>query len=211
MTISNFRTQNGPFVLNKFFFLVQTIIITFIYLLALFTVQNLKKILTTDPFCGSKMVHLSQTNGPLFLFFFWKNLIKSFSSTCWPLSLCKILQKFLEWIQSYEDASFLHPKQPKIKKNSTSQSRVMTISNFWTQNGPFVLNKFFFSTNHYYYFHLSIGPFHCAKFKKNSYNRSILWVKNGPFVPNKWTTFFVFFLEKLNKIIFVYLLAPFTV
>ena len=24
----------------------------------------------------------------------------------------------------------------------------------------------FFGTNHYYYFHLSTGPFHCAKFKK---------------------------------------------
>ena len=34
--------QNDPFVLNKFF-LVQTIIITFIYLLALFTGQNFKK------------------------------------------------------------------------------------------------------------------------------------------------------------------------
>ena len=40
----HFRDQNGPFVLNKNF-LVQTIVITFIYLLALFIVQNLKKIL----------------------------------------------------------------------------------------------------------------------------------------------------------------------
>ena len=38
----HFRAQNGPFVLNKFF-LVQTIIITFIYLLAFFIVQNLKQ------------------------------------------------------------------------------------------------------------------------------------------------------------------------
>ena len=44
MRMCHFRTQNGPFVLNKFF-LVQTIIITFIYLLALFIVQNLKKFL----------------------------------------------------------------------------------------------------------------------------------------------------------------------
>ena len=42
MRMCHFRAQNGPFVLNKFF-LVQTIIITFIYLLALFIVQNLKK------------------------------------------------------------------------------------------------------------------------------------------------------------------------
>ena len=39
-----FRTQNGSLVLNKVF-LVQTIIITFIYLLAFFIVQNLKKFL----------------------------------------------------------------------------------------------------------------------------------------------------------------------
>ena len=38
----HFRAQNGLFVLNKFFG-VQTIIINFIYLLALFIVQNLKK------------------------------------------------------------------------------------------------------------------------------------------------------------------------
>ena len=39
MRMCHFRTQNGPFVLNKFF-LVQTITIAFIYLLALFIVQN---------------------------------------------------------------------------------------------------------------------------------------------------------------------------
>ena len=39
----HFQAQNDPFVLNKIF-LVQTII-TFIYLLALFNVQNLKKFL----------------------------------------------------------------------------------------------------------------------------------------------------------------------
>ena len=40
----HFRAQNGPFVLDKNL-LAQTIIITFIYLLALFTEQNLKKFL----------------------------------------------------------------------------------------------------------------------------------------------------------------------
>ena len=44
MKMCHFRAQNGPFVLNKTF-LVQTIIITFIYLLALFIVKNLKKFL----------------------------------------------------------------------------------------------------------------------------------------------------------------------
>ena len=40
----HFRAQNDPFVLNKTF-LVQTIVINSIYLLALSIVQNLKKIL----------------------------------------------------------------------------------------------------------------------------------------------------------------------
>ena len=40
----HFWAQHGPFVLNKIF-LLQTIIITFINLLALFIVQNFKKIL----------------------------------------------------------------------------------------------------------------------------------------------------------------------
>ena len=54
------------------FFCVETIIITFIYLLALFIVQNLKQILTADPelrgcaIFGPKIVHLPQTT------FFWK-------------------------------------------------------------------------------------------------------------------------------------------
>ena len=61
MRMCHFQVQNGPFVTNKFF-LVQTIIITLIYLLALFIVQNLKK--------------------------------------------------FLQQIQSYEDAPFLDPNWP---------------------------------------------------------------------------------------------------
>ena len=71
MTICHFQAQNDQFVLNKFF-LVQTIIITFIYLLALFIVQNFKKILTVNPelwgctIFGPKMVHLPQ------IYFFWK-------------------------------------------------------------------------------------------------------------------------------------------
>ena len=59
MRMCHFRAHDSPFVLNKNF-LEQTIIITFIYLLALFTVENLRK--------------------------------------------------FLQQIQSYEDAPFLTPK-----------------------------------------------------------------------------------------------------
>ena len=62
----HFRAQIGPFVLNKIFII--TIIITFIYLMALFIVQSFKKILPADPelwgraIFGPKMVHLPQTN-----------------------------------------------------------------------------------------------------------------------------------------------------
>ena len=71
MKMCYFRTQNGSLVLNKVF-LVQTIIITFIYLLAFFIVQNFKKILTADSelwgctILGLKMVHLPHQT------FFWK-------------------------------------------------------------------------------------------------------------------------------------------
>ena len=71
MRMCHFWAQNGPFVLKKRF-LVQTIIITFIYLLALFILQKLKQIPTLDPelwecaIFWPKMVHLPQTK------FFWK-------------------------------------------------------------------------------------------------------------------------------------------
>ena len=78
---------------------------------------------------------------PQMIFFLEKQLIK-FSCTYWPLSFCKILKKFLGLIQSYEDVPFSGPKWPICPEQN------------------------FFGTNHYYYFHLPIGPFHCAKFKK---------------------------------------------
>ena len=84
----------------------------------------------------AKKIKLPQMN-----FFLEKQLIK-FSCTYWPLSFCKILKKFLGLIQSYEDVPFSGPK--------------------W----PICPEQFFFGTNHYYYFHLPIDPFHCAKFKK---------------------------------------------
>ena len=84
----------------------------------------------------AKKIKLPQMN-----FFLKKQLIK-FSCTYWPLSFCKILKKFLGPIQSYEDVPFSGPKWPICHEQN------------------------FFGTNHYYYFHLPIGPFHCAKFKK---------------------------------------------
>ena len=63
------REQNGPFAMNNFF-LVQTIIITFIYLMVLFAVQNLKKFLQWI----QRMHHFRAQNGPFApnKFFFWK-------------------------------------------------------------------------------------------------------------------------------------------
>ena len=116
--------------------------------------------------------------------FFLEKLIK-FLCNYWPLSLCKILKKFLRQIQSYEDVPFLDPKSPICHKQIS------------------------FGTNHYYYFHLPIGPFHCAKFQKNSCNESRVenpsfWAPNGSFAPNKF-----FFWKKIINVIFIYLLAPF--
>ena len=71
MRMCHFRAQNDPFVLNKFF-LVQTIIIIFIYLLPLFIVQNFKKFLQRIqsyedvPFLGPKWSICPKQN------FFWK-------------------------------------------------------------------------------------------------------------------------------------------
>ena len=110
MRMCHFRAQNGPFVMNKFF-LVQTIMITFIYLLALFIVQNLKKFLLwirsyeDAPFLGPKWSICSKQ-------FFFGKLLKSFSCTYYHLSLGKTLKKFIKWIQSYEDVQFLGPKWP---------------------------------------------------------------------------------------------------
>ena len=74
------------------------------------------------------------------IFFVEKQLIK-FWCTCQPLSFCKILKKFLEPLQSYEGVPFSGPKQPICPE------------------------KNFLCTNHYYYFHLPIGHFHCDVFK----------------------------------------------
>ena len=58
---------------------------------------------------------------------------------------------------------------------------------FRAQNDPFVLNKIFLVQTIIITLIYLIGPFHCAKFKKNSYNRSRVmrvrnfWAQNGPF------------------------------
>ena len=86
MRMCHFQAQNVAFVLNKLF-LVQTIIITFIYQLALFIVQNFKKILRwiqsyeDAPFLGTKSFIYSN--------FLLEKIIIIFIYPS-PLSLCKI-------------------------------------------------------------------------------------------------------------------------
>ena len=106
----HFQVQNGPFVLNKIF-LVQTIIITFIYLLALFILQNFKKFLQRIksyedvPFLGPKW-----SICPKQIFFL--KVIGIILIYLLALPLCKILKKFFQRIQSYEDTQFLEPNGP---------------------------------------------------------------------------------------------------
>ena len=115
--------------------------------------------------------------------FFLEKLIK-FLCNYWPLSLCKILKKFLRQIQSYEDVPFLDPKSPICHKQIS------------------------FGTNHYYYFHLPIGPFHCAKFKEILTPDKEPWgcTVFGPkmVICPKQNSFW-----KIINIILIYLLAPF--
>ena len=76
MRMRHFRDQNDPFVMNIFFFLVQTIITTFIFLLALFIVKNFKKFLQSynnAQFFGPKWSICPKC--------FFGKLLTSFSST----------------------------------------------------------------------------------------------------------------------------------
>ena len=68
-----------------------------------------------------------------------------------------------------------------------------------------------FGTNHYYYFHLPIGPFHCAKFKKvltADPELSECTIFGSKMVDLPQT--FLFFWKIIN-IILIYLLATFIV
>ena len=138
----HFRAQNGPFVMNKIF-LVQTIIITFIYLLALFIVQNLKKFLQRIqsyedvPFLGPKWSICPKQ------FFFWK-IIK--------IILIYVLSSFI--VQNF-------------LKNSSSGSRVMKMRKFWTHNGPFAQTRNFFrkTVNEPCYFYSCLST--CQKSKSD--------------------------------------------
>ena len=104
----HFWAQIGPFVLNKLF-LVQTIIITFIYLLALFNVQNLKNFLQRNQ--NYEDAPFLAQNGPFAPNFFWKIINITLIFPLAPF-IVQNFKKFFQLIQSYEDAQFLGPCEP---------------------------------------------------------------------------------------------------
>ena len=115
--------------------------------------------------------------------------------------ICPKQKTFLKKIINIIVIYLLAPFIPQnLKKNILSQSTVVTMCHFRVQNTLICPENFFLfinGPNHYYYFHLPIGPFHWAKFKKYSYSESRVmkmhhfWAQNGPFAPNK-----IFFWKK---------------
>ena len=71
-----------------------------------------------------------------------------------------------------------------FKKKSYSQSTFMRMHEFCAQNGPFA--PIFFFGKHWYYFHLPVGPFHCASFKKIITTDSWWSYDNLLFLGPKW-------------------------
>ena len=130
---------------------------------------------------NAKKIKLPQMN-----FFLEKQLIK-FSCTYYPLSFCKFFsKKFSADSELWGKAPFSGPKWPICPEQN------------------------FFGPNQCYYFHLSIGLFHCAKFKKILTADSELW--RSPFLGPKWSICpkqFCFW--KLFYLKIIYLLAPFIV
>ena len=53
----------------------------------------------------------------------------------------------------------------------------------------------FFGANHYYYFHLPIGPFHCAKLKR--FLQRVQSYEDAPSLGPKWSICTNFFFGKL--------------
>ena len=73
-------------------------------------------------------------------FFLEKQLIK-FLCTYWPLLFCQIFKKFLQWIQSYEDASFFRPKWFICRKQTFFLKKIINII-FICLLAPFILQNF---------------------------------------------------------------------
>ena len=168
MRMCHFWTQNRPFVINKFI-LVQTIAITFIYLLALFIVQNFKKILTKNPelwesiIFGPQMIHLPQ-------FFFWKKIINVIFIYLLAPFILQNFEKILTANPDLRGCSTFGPKIPQFVLNKICWYKLLLLlsSTYW----PFSLGKI-----------LKI------------FLQLVKSYEDAPFLGPKWTTCPKFFLE----------------
>ena len=123
MRMCHFWAQNGPFVMNKNF-LVRTIIITFIYLLALLTVQNLKKFLQQIHIFVPKKVHVPQT-------IFFLKIINIILIYLLAPFIVQNFKKFFQQIQSYKNVQFFGPKMaPFLKSEFFSENMLLSLVSF---------------------------------------------------------------------------------
>ena len=157
MRMYHFLVQNGLFVQKKFF-LVQTIIISFVYILALFTVQNLKQFLQW--ILGYEGAPFLGPNSPFAPIFFWKiNIIPIYLSApfieqnvkkillmvpeLWGRTIFgpnmahftkwEFFQKTCCWALFF--FSFMSIYMPKIKVRYWSISQILTITEYWNLIG----------------------------------------------------------------------------
>ena len=122
MRMCHFWAQNSPFFLNKFF-LVQTIIITFIYHIGPFQCAEVKKeFLQKIHNCKNVEFLGLQWSICLKQNFFWKIIPIIFIYLLTLFIFLKFKKKFFQQIQSYEDVQFLGPKWPIFPNESFSEN-----------------------------------------------------------------------------------------
>ena len=112
MRICHLRAPNGPF------FLVQ-IVITFIYILALFIVKNFFK----NYHSGSRVAFAPNKN-------ILENYYYHFHLPIRPFYCGKFKKKFIQPIQSHEDVQFLDPKLPISQMRVFSENLLMSLVSF---------------------------------------------------------------------------------
>ena len=130
-------------------FIKKILVITFIYLLALFTVQNLKEFLQQIQNYDDALLGPKWSNN-----FFWKII---------TIILIYLLAPFI--VQNF--------------KNSSSGSRVMRMYNLWAHNSPFHQIRVFFweSVNEPCFFYSCLSP--CQKSKSDiNLLVKYWWLKN---------------------------------
>ena len=156
----HFWDQNDLFVLNNIV-MVQTTVITFIYLLSLFIVKKFKKFLqriviyVDAPFFGPKMVHLPETIffckiiTIIFIYLLAPSILQNFKEILpsdpelWgcaifgpkmsPFPKWEFFQKSCLWASFL---LFMPIYMPKIKVRYYSISEILMIKEYWDLIGP---------------------------------------------------------------------------